>query len=56
MANDFLLLFTSGILPVQSIFKKTADYSLVSTLEGIGELEVDGAVYPLEKGDHFILP
>ena len=37
-------------------FKKTADYSLVSVLEGIGELEVGGAVYPLEKGEHFILP
>ena len=37
-------------------FKKTADYSLVSVLEGVGKLEVGGAVYPLEKGEHFILP
>ena len=37
-------------------FKKTADYSLFSILEGAGELTVDGLVYPIKKGSHFILP
>ena len=55
VANDFFAVYKWDIAGSVN-FKKTADYSLVSVLEGIGELEVDGAVYPLEKGDHFILP
>ena len=35
--------------------KATADYLLVSVLEGQGELVVDGVSYPLVKGEHFIL-
>lgn len=37
-------------------FTKIADYTLVSTLEGEGELEIEGQIYPVKKGDHFILP
>lgn len=37
-------------------FKKTALYTLVSVLEGQGELWVDEQKYELKKGDHFILP
>lgn len=40
----------------QVVMKKTADYSLVSVLSGEGKLTVDGQVYSLEKGVHFILP
>lgn len=38
------------------IFKKQAPYYLVSVLDGVGELQVDGQVYEIEKGSHFILP
>lgn len=34
----------------------TADYYLCSVLNGKGSIEVDGEIYPLEKGMHFILP
>jgi mannose-6-phosphate isomerase len=37
-------------------FNKTAVYTLVSVLDGAGELEVDGRIYRLKKGEHFILP
>lgn len=37
-------------------FDKTADYTLVSVLDGKGQISVDGKLYPLEKGNHFILP
>ena len=55
VANDFFAVYKWDIAGSVN-FKKTADYSLVSVLEGLGELEVDGAVYALEKGEHFILP
>ena len=55
VANDFFAVYKWDIAGSVN-FKKTADYSLVSVLEGVGELEVGGAVYPLEKGEHFILP
>lgn len=55
VANDFFAVYKWDIAGSVN-FKKTADYSLVSVLEGVGELEVGGAVYPLEKGGHFILP
>lgn len=34
----------------------TADYLLLSVLEGQGTLVVDGVAYPIRKGVHFILP
>ncbi|SFC25946.1 mannose-6-phosphate isomerase, type 1 [Alkalibacterium subtropicum] len=37
-------------------FKKDAPYTLVSVLDGQGELIVDGMTYSCSKGDHFILP
>jgi len=37
-------------------FKKTTPYTLASVIEGSGSLTVDGKTYPLQKGDHFILP
>ena len=55
VANDFFAVYKWDIAGSVN-FKKTADYSLVSVLEGVGELEVDGTVYPLGKGEHFILP
>ena len=55
VANDFFAVYKWDIVGSVN-FKKTADYSLVSVLEGVGELEVDGSVYQIEKGEHFILP
>ena len=37
-------------------FEATADYMLVSILEGKGQLTVADKTYALSKGDHFILP
>lgn len=37
-------------------FEKEAPYTLVSVLNGQGELIVDGTTYSCSKGDHFILP
>ncbi|HIW89787.1 MAG TPA: mannose-6-phosphate isomerase, class I [Candidatus Ligilactobacillus excrementipullorum] len=36
--------------------RQAAPYTLVSVLDGAGELQVDGQTYPLKKGVHFILP
>lgn len=40
----------------QTTMFRTADYLLVSVLEGDGQLTVAGATYPIKKGSHFILP
>ncbi|MCL2676367.1 MAG: mannose-6-phosphate isomerase, class I [Streptococcaceae bacterium] len=40
----------------QHDFIKKAIYTLVSVLDGQGNIQVDGQEYPLTKGDHFILP
>lgn len=37
-------------------FTQTVPYLLLSVLSGQGQLTVDGHVYDLKKGDHFILP
>ena len=55
VANDFFAVYKWEIAGSVE-FKKTTDYSLFSVLEGAGELTVDGLVYPIKKGSHFILP
>lgn len=37
-------------------FTQTVPYLLLSVLSGQGQLTVDGRIYDLKKGDHFILP
>lgn len=37
-------------------FTQTVPYLLLSVLSGQGQLTVDGRVYDMKKGDHFILP
>jgi mannose-6-phosphate isomerase len=37
-------------------FNKTAPYTLASVLEGTGTLKIGGKAYPLNKGEHFIIP
>lgn len=55
VANDFFAVY-KWELTGQADFTKTADYALNSVLNGQGQLTVDGQVYPIHKGDHFILP
>ena len=55
VANDFFAVYKWDIAGSVE-FKKTVDYSLFSVLEGAGELTVNGLVYPIKKGSHFILP
>lgn len=55
VANDFFAVYKWEIEGAAH-FEKRADYYLVSVLEGLGELEVDGQEYELSKGQHFILP
>ena len=55
VANDLFAVY-KWELTGQADFTKTADYTLNSVLNGQGQLTVDGQVYPIHKGDHFILP
>ena len=55
VANDFFAVY-KWELTGQADFTKTADYTLNSVLNGQGQLTVNGQVYPIHKGDHFILP
>ena len=55
VANDFFAVY-KWELTGQADFTKTADYILNSVLNGQGQLTVDDQVYPIHKGDHFILP
>ena len=55
VSNEFFTVFDwkiNGLVP----FKSEALYTLASVLDGNGELTVDGKIYPIKKGDHFILP
>ena len=38
------------------LVRKTAPYTLVSVIDGTGELRIEGKHYPLKKGQHLILP
>jgi len=53
--SDFFDVYKWEVAGVHS-FSKFADYTLVSALDGAGELTVSGVTYPIKKGDHFILP
>ncbi|HHT7803740.1 TPA: mannose-6-phosphate isomerase, class I [Streptococcus suis] len=55
VSNEFFTVYKWEIEDAV-IFKKQAPYYLVSVLDGVGELQVDGQVYEIEKGSHFILP
>ena len=55
VANNFFAVY-KWELTGQADFTRTADYTLNSVLNGQGQLTVDGQVYPIRKGDHFILP
>ena len=55
VANDFFAVY-KWQLAGKTEMKRTADYLLVSVLEGEGCITVAGQDYPLTKGLHFILP
>ena len=49
MSNDFFAVYKWEITGKVD-FEKTADYSLLSVLDGEGQLTVDGKNYPIQKG------
>ena len=53
--SDFFDVF-KWVITKNHAFKKIADYTLVSVLDGSGQLDIDGQVVSIKKGDHFILP
>ena len=55
VSSDFFVVYKWEI-DGKASFKKSADYSLVSVLNGQGSLKIDGQSYDISKGDHFILP
>ena len=55
VSNDFFAVYKWEITGKVD-FEKTADYSLLSVLDGEGQLTVNGKNYPIQKGSHFILP
>ncbi|MCS4488074.1 mannose-6-phosphate isomerase, class I [Streptococcus sciuri] len=55
VANAFFTVYKWQIKG-QVDFQRTASYLLLSVLEGMGQLTIEGEVYPIRKGDHFILP
>lgn len=55
VSNEFFTVYewmTDGLVE----FQQKAPYTLVSVVDGSGELRAAGQSYPLKKGDHFILP
>lgn len=53
--NDFFTVY-KWLVEGQASFKKVAPYTLVSVINGQGELTVAEKTYALGKGQHFILP
>lgn len=55
VSNDFFTVYewlVNGTLPL----KRTGLYTLASIVDGSGEMKVGDKTYPIEKGDHFLLP
>ena len=55
VASEFFSVYKWQVHGSQA-FTKTADYTLISIVDGHGQLSADGKLYPVKKGDHFILP
>lgn len=55
VSNDFFTVY-EWIIKNSIAMEREGLYTLVSIVDGKGSIEVDGASYPLEKGDHFLLP
>lgn len=55
VSNDFFTVYEwdlNGVVP----FKQEGLYTLVSVVDGNGEIRVNSAFYEIKKGDHFLLP
>lgn len=55
VSNDFFTVYQWNVHGVAD-FVKNASYTLVSVITGSGEITIDGTEYPLNAGEHFILP
>ena len=55
VSNDFFTVY-EWIIKNTIAMEREGLYTLVSIVDGKGSIEVDGTSYPLEKGDHFLLP
>lgn len=55
VSNDFFTVY-EWIIKNSIAMEREGLYTLVSIVDGKGSIEVDGTSYPLEKGDHFLLP
>ena len=55
VSNDFFTVY-EWIIKNSIAMEREGLYTLVSIVDGNGSIEVDGTSYPLEKGDHFLLP
>ncbi|MBJ8326409.1 mannose-6-phosphate isomerase, class I [Streptococcus pacificus] len=56
LVNDDFFAVYKWEIDGTTTFKQVAPYYLISVLSGTGSLTIDGVVYPIKKGDHFILP
>lgn len=54
--TDFFAVYKWEITGTALFERKIAPYTLVSVLDGRGQLEVSGKTYEVKKGMHFILP
>ncbi|MFC3928668.1 mannose-6-phosphate isomerase, class I [Streptococcus caprae] len=55
VTNDYFTVYKWEVAgPLE--MTRTAPYLLISVIDGTGQLEVAGRSYPLQKGEHFILP
>ena len=54
--TDFFAVYKWEIAGSATFERQQAPYTLVSVLDGNGQLEVEGRTYELKKGMHFILP
>lgn len=55
VSNDFFTVFEWTLNGAVS-FKQEGLYTLVSVVDGKGEIHVEESTYAIEKGDHFLLP
>lgn len=57
VSTKFFAVYKWSLTGGTAVFKRQeAPYTLVSVLDGQGEIKIDGQSYPIKKGVHFILP
>ncbi|MDG3131683.1 mannose-6-phosphate isomerase, class I [Streptococcus suis] len=55
VANPFFTVY-KWIIKEEVTMQQSAPYLLISVIDGKGAIKVNTTTYPLQKGDHFILP